>query len=56
MKSEEDLVFDDDINDNVNWVQMLHNDKRFSKVAMHLNYKKQSGTLLIKISLCFIIH
>lgn len=34
MKSEEDLVFDDYINDAVNWVQMLYKDKRFSKVAI----------------------
>jgi len=34
IKSEEDLVFDDYINDTVNWVQMLYNDKRFSKVAI----------------------
>ena len=34
MKSEEDLVFDDYINDAVNWVQMLYNDKRFSKIAI----------------------
>ena len=34
MKSEEDLVFDDYIDDAVNWVQMLHNDKRFLKIAI----------------------
>jgi alpha-beta hydrolase superfamily lysophospholipase len=34
MKSEEDLVFDDYIDDAVNWVQMLHNDKRFSKIII----------------------
>lgn len=34
MKSEKDLVFDDYINDAVNWVQMLHNDKRFSNVTI----------------------
>jgi uncharacterized protein len=34
MKSEEDLVFDDYINDAINWVQMLHNNNRFSKVAI----------------------
>jgi len=34
MKSEEELVFDDYINDTVNWVQMLYKDKRFSKVAI----------------------
>ena len=34
MKSEEDLVFDDYIEDAVNWVQMLHNDKRFLKIAI----------------------
>jgi len=34
MKSEEELVFDDYVNDTVNWVQMLYKDKRFSKVAI----------------------
>ncbi len=34
MKSEEDLVFDDYINDAVNWTKMLYNDNRFSKVAI----------------------
>ena len=34
MKSEENLVFDDYINDAVNWVQMLHNDKHFSSVTI----------------------
>lgn len=34
MKSEEDLVFDDYIDDAVNWVQMLNNDKRFSKIII----------------------
>lgn len=34
MKSEEDLVFDDYIDDAVNWVQMLHNDKRFLKISI----------------------
>ena len=34
IKSEEDLVFDDYIDDAVNWVQMLHNDKSFSKIVI----------------------
>lgn len=34
MKSEEDLVFDDYINDAAGWVQVLRDDKRFSKVAI----------------------
>ena len=34
MKSEEHLVFNDYINDAVNWIEMLHKDKRFSKFAI----------------------
>lgn len=34
MKSEKDLVFDDYIDDAVSWVQMLHTDKRFLKIAI----------------------
>ncbi|MBW9172772.1 lysophospholipase [Clostridium estertheticum] len=34
MNCEKDLVFNDFIDDAVNWVQMLHNDKRFSKIAI----------------------
>jgi len=33
-KSEEKLVFDECIDDAVNWVQMLHNNKRFLKIAI----------------------
>lgn len=34
MKSEEDLVFNDYIDDAVNWIEMLRKDNRFSKIAI----------------------